>query len=599
MSRIAEFSRKDENALMFPGVQTKRRPLVATFNRAAISVEQRKQLEKEASALLVQRVFNAHALRILRFLPLAEVRNFSLLNPFFHQCWLQILSTRVVASFSLPPSKSLLSSKQEDKLESFHKTFKDGKWLADGACKQVYSVFYSPSGKTQALSVMDVKNFSSDNDTLKILLAEINISLAVSALVQQNICCNFLQTYSVFCCPWAPFKHFPGLWKEKGKGKKRQVAVSNDQFVYIRMELCKNGDLESFLRNRSNDDGELIEDTDEQDSLIRQFSKISVARRSLPPSIITSAVEIQTWLLELGMGIYASRKCLQLLHLDLKNLNFLLTPVSDISEKDTLLLQYKFGPNTFSLVLPKQSGNIVKIADFGTSKISDGSTKISSETITTLENCAPEILILGDQVSDLYFVDTWMFGLSVVHMFLQCKPYEEVLEQVKCPDEMILDLEKVWKSSKQYKCISSNMFEDDNHVFCHTLYRYLVLFGMETISMFPSENAVIKIINKHLSPKSKSIRKQFLQDLKLYNLWTGSFPVISSARDRIDALPHTEPLIRSIISLHPSRRPTMKSFLLSDYFKPLRQPVTIDSHKTFTLLYSAFESSSLDTLSEC
>ena len=58
-------------------------------------------------------------------------------------------------------------------------------------------------------------------------------------------------------------------------------------------------------------------------------------------------------------------------------------------------------------------------------------------------------------------------------------PYEELLEEVKCPPELQAALEGVWvDGDEQYSVIAKLTRDDEENVAFHTVYRFLCKFGM-------------------------------------------------------------------------------------------------------------------------
>lgn len=138
--------------------------------------------------------------------------------------------------------------------------------------------------------------------------------------------------------------------------------------------------------------------------------------------------------------------------------------------------------------------------------------------------------------------------------------------------------------------------DDQENILYHTLYRYLVLFGLPADN--PSADKVVdkvwKMLLKHLRPDTvapvamttrrsrsataaaKAVRSpdsakaRFDQDRAQYSLETGSHPMIQRGRARIEAVSGGMELLTSLVNFNPRKRPTMKSVLLHPFFASLQ-----------------------------
>jgi serine/threonine protein kinase len=70
---------------------------------------------------------------------------------------------------------------------------------------------------------------------------------------------------------------------------------------------------------------------------------------------------------------------------------------------------------------------------------------VGLEQFTTLENTPIEQLLLGSGATQAYAADTWALGLSLLHLFTGHAPYEELMVDVVCPEELRVALEAVWQ----------------------------------------------------------------------------------------------------------------------------------------------------------
>lgn len=120
--------------------------------------------------------------------------------------------------------------------------------------------------------------------------------------------------------------------------------------------------------------------------------------------------------------------------------------------------------------------------------------------LTTVENAAPDMLLLGDEAKQSFAADSWAAGLCLLHLLTGCCPYEELLESVRCPEPLREAIEEAWaageeeatmtnserdneassSSSCSYACLRPVLREDEEGVLADTLVRQVVLFGMPT-----------------------------------------------------------------------------------------------------------------------
>jgi serine/threonine protein kinase len=310
---------------------------------------------------------------------------------------------------------------------------------------------------------------------------------------------------------------------------------------YIRMELCTHGDLEEFLH--------------------------------VVPGNVLAPEALLPLAFQMCFALYAAQTEFDLRHYDVKLLNFLLKdmppnmacprhhkqkqqqkqmvqqpPVRGRrrgaaaavagDEQDEVLVNtggndevrvcYGVAGQSFVLRLPAEGGAAshrlwVKLGDFGTADVEPGTVglPIGLEQFTTLENSPIEQLLLGTGATQTFAADTWALGLSLLHLFTGHCPYEELLVEVKCPEELRLALESVWSDPELEavygvvvaaageeeeeeggdECGSGGDSEDDaegggdeemdgerrsgsggmgrmDRTLADTLYRFLVLFGL-------------------------------------------------------------------------------------------------------------------------
>ena len=418
-----------------------------------------------------------------------------------------------------------------------------GVFLSEGAYKKVYRVVNGrvnpcaqlrlsgggsaePAWAQEAVSVMDVAGIV-ENSAGTVVEQELKVSLLVSALVRRQVCPNFVETYGVFSTSFAPPDALWGCERKKqpcgptplpypapqvrsgvlspGSAKEHhKLAVKRlqddvkrraprqpagkGQHQYIRMELCDCGDLEEFIHAQPQE---------------------QLGDAALVPLAF-----------QMVFALYAAQRELSMRHYDVKLLNFLLktipetaTPGSGGGGGGDLRVCYGVAGQAFVLRLPALAGPTshrlwVKLGDFGTADVAE--TTLGDPT---LENTPIEQLLLGACARQRFAADTWALGLSLLHLFMGCCPYEELLgERVTCPEELCLGLEKVWaREDSEYRVVGDAAGWDEeeegrlDRTLADTLYRYLVLFGLphaDEVSRVQAwtGNSVLFAVYGHLSP---------------------------------------------------------------------------------------------------
>lgn len=244
---------------------------------------------------------------------------------------------------------------------------------------------------------------------------------------------------------------------------------------------------------------------------------------------------------QICFALFVAQDRLHLRHFDIKLLNVFLQPARVYlkatpstacpdSVLDTLLYQYAWRQNTYhihlhssqnrcstsnetteDLIVPEKltsatvqllEGFVAKLADFGTASTCPDAvhTPIEPHHFTTFENCAPEMLCAGNKAKQGYAIDHWALGLSLLHLLTGATPYEEVMQNVTCPEPLKALLGEVWSyklrpsmwkrkiqgkaNLKSYEIVRNNaiecIVEADNEsviILADTLWRYLVLLG--------------------------------------------------------------------------------------------------------------------------
>jgi len=226
-------------------------------------------------------------------------------------------------------------------------------------------------------------------------------------------------------------------------------------------------------------------------------------------------------LFQMCFSLYCCREQLQLRHFDIKLLNFFctkgsavlppgmrvvcdrrpLSPFQDLrSDPDVAECRVWLGTRAYCLPLPMASQTLVKLADFGTSAVGVGGLgdRIGVQQFTTLENTPPEYLLLGSAARQSFSADTFMLGLSLLHLLTGHEPYEVLLANARCPLYLCNQLRELWTTSDPEdpyflirQVVDSLDFGPDDGalggadnrgdwpglLLCDTLYRYLVMFG--------------------------------------------------------------------------------------------------------------------------
>jgi hypothetical protein len=347
--------------------------------------------------------------------------------------------------------------------------FPCGQFLSDGAYKAVYRVWCTRSARVEAVSVMDVAAITSTGN-LAVVSQELHASILVAGLVRRHVCPNVVETYGVLRSAQDP--NHSGMWacddesfllrrtaSGRTKADNPRRGPKPGDYQLIRMELCRHGDLEGFLRRQ-------------------------------PEGLVPGDVALQLTF-QMCFSLYAVRQSFAMRHYDVKLLNFLLTDFKH-GAAPASAVRYGVGRHVYRLRLLPPWNLCAKLADFGTADVCAASLggHMGLERFTTLENTPPEFLSDGDGVRLGYGVDTFPLGLAMLHLFTGAVPYEEWMADVLCPQDLRDALAKVWKGREEYSILSTLLqsCEDEDAeeggdsagTLYHTFYRYLVLLGLPT-----------------------------------------------------------------------------------------------------------------------
>lgn len=281
------------------------------------------------------------------------------------------------------------------------------------------------------------------------------------------------------------------------------------------MELCDAGDVETFIRKH--------------------------------PDKMLTPWDCRNLLFQMAFALHVVADRFSLKHYDVKLLNFFLQSVTDptiaIKDHPNVVLRYGVGLNIFRLRMHPSVAVIAKLADYGTAVMrsdTDGQS-ISLGQFTTLENTPPDLLILGNAAKQGYEHDSFGLGLCMLHLFTGYCPYEEILDDVFCPENLKRELRKIWKQRSSYSIIRSVIMENEkeDETLYDTLYRFLVLFGIPGNQFGGKRNGKVwHAINSTLSApmgqrRNNSDSKIYFSDRKKYSLAEGVDMRIAGARRRL------------------------------------------------------------------
>jgi len=275
------------------------------------------------------------------------------------------------------------------------------------------------------------------------------------------------------------------------------------------------------------------------------------------------------------------------------------------SEEEQTVLRYGLGSHIFSL--KTANSLIAKVADYGTAimEVESNGQPATIGQFTTLENTPPEFMILGDAAKQGHGHDAFGLGLCMLHLHTGHAPYEEILENVRCPSGLKDKLQRIWEDEQSpgYSVIRSvilaDTYVDENgdvqgeadEVLYDTLYRYLVLFGVPENKFKMKEGGKVwKAIsfclegNLDTAGRSKTNKRkgktkkqtvdqqQFEADQKEYSIQTGSNKYIARARKSLeDAGGGGLDLLLSLVNFDPEKRASACEVLNSKFMSSLRE----------------------------
>ena len=462
-----------------------------------------------------------------------------------------------------------------------------GMFLSEGAFKRVYKVWNSNVNANEAVSVMNVDQI----DNVNVVGSELAVSVMLSSMARRNICPNFVLVRGVFTSEYEP----DNLWGTednkrpngthfdptcKYKMPKKPSNEDKGSFQYIRMELCREGDAEEYIKRQ--------------------------------PGATLPIEDARSLLFQMAFSLHVAGNKFGMKHYDVKLLNFFIDNVNDPSIQESqhpfTVLRYGLGSHVFHLKMKTSNAVFAKLADFGTANVRADSIgqPVLIGNFTTLENTPPEYLILGDAATQGYGHDCFGLGLCMLHLFTGHAPYEEILETVFCPKNLKKKLKTIWENKNPigYEVIRNvilcDVFEDENgnvlegepdDTLYDTLYRFLVLFGLPSEKFNMKEgNKVWRALEVCLSPPQYSAPsrrsgrnassqnatsggldfEQYQKDCETFSIHFGSNKYIARARENLQKINGGMDLLLSLVNFDPKKRESPLGVLNSTFMESLR-----------------------------
>ena len=426
-------------------------------------------------------------------------------------------------------------------------SFPHGNFLGDGAHKMVYRVWNEVLQRYEAVSVQNMQE--SDE---RLVETEISISWCLSELVEKQHCPCFVRMFENFKFAYdAPWGQESNTKAEYTDDKSAPIALCDIEpgdegvYQYIRMELCTKGNAEDFIREQ--------------------------------PDTLLPLPVVQHMLFQMLFAMHSAQHEINLRHYDVKLLNFFLTTFDTSGTSQAKgVTRTRFGVNgqSFLFELPSEQAVCVKLADVESAETGKESMVqgVEPEHFQTLENTPIDYLLHGRGAKQDFSGDAFALGLCMLHLFTGDKPYEEILEDVRCPKPLMKELTAIWSSEeKPFDVVNevlSGIDDASADVLHHTLYRYIVLFGLPDegkITQSLADSPVWKALLKTLAPQGRASRK-FAIDSARFSLATGTNIVISRCRERLNASPGALDLLHSLVDFDATRRPSMADAMLSPLF---------------------------------
>jgi serine/threonine protein kinase len=407
---------------------------------------------------------------------------------------------------------------------------------------------------------------------------ELAVSAMLSSLVRCGICPNFIVMRGVFTAAYSPpesiwgceEKKYPkGKKYVKNKGSRQPKTPENPEpgrYQYIRMELVNEGDTEELIKRQTNE---------------------------LLPTGVARCL-----LFQIAFSLYAAADKYSVKHYDVKLLNIFIQRVETVGD---LVVRYGLGSHIFAIRMPASYAFIAKLADFGSANIVPASNglPVAIAQFTTLENTPPDFMILGDDATQGHEHDSFGLGLGMLQLFTGSRPYEEILEDVRCPPNLKKRLRGIWENESVdgYSVIRSVIFDgvdkdevgtiiqgDPDETFYDTLYRFLVLFGIPEFQFQQKTcprvwKAISDSLDSSKAPRSRGGKRKKLgsdvihynRDCKKYSIRSGNNPFIARARNALLSIDGGMDLLLGLCAFDPKIRYTAMDVLNSTFMEELRE----------------------------
>ena len=406
-----------------------------------------------------------------------------------------------------------------------------------------------------------------DSGEMNAVGMELAVSVMLSSLVRRGVCPNFVMTRGAFSFAFCPPASIWGNKENKCpssdqylspiKKKKIRQPKGKGRYQFIRMELCDKGDAEACMKN-------------------------------LPDERI-DPLQARSLLFQMAYALHTAAIRLSLKHYDVKLLNFFIQSVQS-EQPGATVLRYQVGDSIFALKSEHGHGCLVKLGDYGTANV-DATTNgrpITPAQITTPENTPIDYMLLGDSACQGHGHDNFGLGLCMLHLYTGHAPYEEIMEEVKCPPRLKKKLQELWEGNKdnKFSVIQDHILRDvdkdetghiiegaPDEVFYHTLYRLLVLFGLpsDVSPRIQSSRVWIAVCEVLLTKNGKRIA-QYTRDCEKFSIDHGTHGHIARARESLKSMEGGIDLLKSLVSFDPDKRSTALDVMNSLFMKPLQEP---------------------------
>ncbi|KAF1774215.1 Protein kinase-like domain [Phytophthora cactorum] len=172
---------------------------------------------------------------------------------------------------------------------------------------------------------------------------------------------------------------------------------------------------------------------------------------------------------------------------------------------------------------------------------------VTIDQFATLENSPIEFLLEGDAAEQSYAADTFSLGLCLLHLFTGSAPYEEILQDVHCPSELLKDLKALWTKPSENKGLDKvwqlllKHLRPEDPAIKHPQRRSRRTAGADKAQLH-----------------TKTTKDQFDHDQSLYSIASGSNDIIYRCREGLKTTPGAMDLLTQLVDFDPSQRPTLK-----------------------------------------